>query len=265
MFFNSDPLKKNRLLKPYISHIYLQYIYDNIVRYIHTCPYVYKFVLVGSRSKATIHNRCVYINRNRRRKIIGRGNSLSASIRSSTPPLAHYTIIYYFVAFRKFDGWPIRERGSNKNRVHLDWREYLRAGFASGHGPASGSRRVLASRRYEEGEREREREIGGARKGRASVEGRRRDTRQTERERDGALTHTTMCAIGDACAPRRPNLQSSSYTSPSDRISRLGFSTNSSILYVYIYIYIYKEAPILFHFLFFSIFFFPALFNVAPT
>lgn len=190
-----------------------------------------------SRSKATIHNRCVYINRNRRRKIIGRGNSLSASIRSSTPPLAHYTIIYYFVAFRKFGGWPIRKRGSNKNRVHLDWREYLRAGFASGHGPASGSRRILASRRYEEGERE----IGGARKGRASVEGRRRDTRQTERERDGALTHTTMCAIGDACAPRRPNLQSSSYTSPSDRISRLGFSTNSSILYVYIYIYIRKR------------------------
>ena len=35
--------------------------------------------------------------------------------------------------------------------------------------------------------------------------------------------------------------------------------------YTCIYIYIYKEAPILFHFLFFSIFFFPALFNVAPT
>lgn len=188
MFFNSDPLKKNRLLKPYISHIYLQYIYDNIVRYIHACPYVYKFVLVGSRSKATIHNRCVYINRNRRRKIIGRGNSLSASIRSSTPPLAHYTIIYYFVAFRKFGGWPIRKHGSNKNRVHLDWREYLRAGFASGHGPASGSRRILASRRYEEGERE----IGGARKGRASVEGRRRYAARyaADEEGKGRRAHT---------------------------------------------------------------------------
>lgn len=114
LFFNSDPLKKPIIKTIYT--IYIHNIYDNIVRYIHACPYVHKFVLVGSRSKATIHNRCVYINRNRRRKIIGRGNSLSASIRSSTPPLAHYTIIYYFVAFRKFGGWPIRKHGSNKKR-----------------------------------------------------------------------------------------------------------------------------------------------------
>lgn len=243
MFFNSDPLKKNRLLKPYISHIYLQYIYDNIVRYIHACPYVYKFVLVGSRSKATIHNRCVYINRNRRRKIIGRGNSLSASIRSSTPRLAHYTISIISLLFVNLVGGRFESMDRIKKGVHLDWREYLRAGFASGHGPASGSRRVLASQRYEEGERERERSVEREKderrwKGDGAT---RRDTRQTERERDGALTHTTMCAIGDACAPRRPNLQSSSYTSPSDRISRLGFSTNSSILYVYIYIYIRKR------------------------
>lgn len=191
MFFNSDPLKKPIIKTIYT--IYIHDIYDNIVRYIHACPYVYKFVLVGSRSKATIHNRCVYINRNRRRKIIGRGNSLSASIRSSTPRLAHYTISIISLLFVNLVGGRFESMDRIKKGVHLDWREYLRAGFASGHGPASGSRRVLASRRYEEGERE----IGGARKGRASVEGRRRYAARYAADGEGkgrrAHTHNDVC------------------------------------------------------------------------
>lgn len=144
-----------------------------------------------SRSKATIHNRCVYINRNRRRKIIGRGNSLSASIRSSTPRLAHYTISIISLLFVNLVGGRFESMDRIKKGVHLDWREYLRAGFASGHGPASGSRRVLASQRYEEGERERERSVEREKderrwKGDGEIRGRRRG-------KGTARSHTQRC------------------------------------------------------------------------
>lgn len=129
-----------------------------------------------------------------------------------------------------FVGGRFQHENIDRIKPYQDWREYLRAGFTSGHGPASGSRRVLASvsRRYvprREGERGRERSVEREKderrwKGDGAT---RRDTRQTEREgTDG--THNqpneqSLCVISDACAPRRPNLQSSSYTSSSDRIS----------------------------------------------
>lgn len=94
-----------------------------------------------------------------------------------------------------FVGGRFQHENIDRIKPYQDWREYLRAGFTSGHGPASGSRRVLASvsRRYvprREGERGRERSVEREKderrwKGDGAT---RRDTRQTERERDGRHT-----------------------------------------------------------------------------
>lgn len=178
---------------------------------------LYSQVYVRKRRYVT----AMYINRNRIRKIIDRGNSLSPSARSCAPPRAEI-FLYIFPSPPYFRWWPPIRNHIDWIKPYLDWREYLRAGFASGHGPASGSRRVLEEiRRTVAWERERE----GI--GRAPVEGRRRDAARCAPDREGkgrTARHAHnqyepwLCGISDACAPLRPNLQSSSYTS-SVRIS----------------------------------------------
>lgn len=78
------------------------------------------------------------------------------------------------------------------------------------------------------GEREREGERDRWSAKRTSVGGRetarRGEIRGRQRGKGTDGTHNqpneqSLCVISDACAPRRPNLQSSSYTSSSDRIS----------------------------------------------
>lgn len=127
--------------------------------------------------------------------------------------------------------------------------------------------------------RKKERENGRARKGRASVEGRRRDAARYARDREGKgrtarhahtrSTEQSLCVISDACAPRRPNLQSSSYTSSSDRIStRFFHQLLDSIRVRTVYICtVEAEAPIslLLAFPIFFDFLFPALLLAALT
>lgn len=113
---------------------------------------LYSQVYVRKRRYVT----AMYINRNRIRKIIDRGNSLSPSARSCAPPRAEI-FLYIFPSPPYFRWWPPIRNHIDRIKQYLDWREYLRAGFASGHGPASGSRRVLEEiRRTVAWERERE-------------------------------------------------------------------------------------------------------------
>lgn len=187
---------------------------------------LYSQVYVRKRRYVT----AMYINRNRIRKIIDRGNSLSPSARSCAPPRAEI-FLYIFPSPPYFRWWPPIRNHIDRIKQYLDWREYLRAGFASGHGPASGSRRVLEEiRRTVAWEREREKgSVERCWKGDGAT---RRGARQTERERDGRHgTHTTNTNHGCVESVTRVLRCDPIYkVLPTRRrfVSRLGFSTDSS-------------------------------------